>query len=51
MHINKNDYIIRLEKNKLPFFKSIYSLKLIKLKILKIYIKTKLANSFIQTFK
>ena len=40
-----------LEKVKHLFFRSIYSLKLIKLKVLKIYIKINLANCFIWYFK
>lgn len=43
-HININNYAIKLEK-KIPFYDLIYFLNLIKLKILKIYIKTNLANS------
>ena len=50
-HIGINNYIIKLEKDKQLFFKFIYNLKPIELKILKIYIKTNLANSFIQLFK
>ena len=46
-----NDYTIKLEKNKQLFFRLIYSLKLVKLKILKTYIKINLANSFIQLFQ
>ena len=46
-----NDYIIKLEKNKKLLFELIYNLKLVKLKILKIYIKINLANNFIQLFK
>ena len=42
-----NEYIIKLEKSKQPPFKLIYSLKLIKLEILKTYIKINLANGFI----
>ena len=41
------DYAIELKKDKQLFFKLIYSLKLVKLKILKTYIKTNLANNFI----
>lgn len=38
-YININSYIIMLNKNKQLYFKTIYSLKLIKLKLLKYYIK------------
>lgn len=46
-----NDYIIKLEEDKQSFFNLIYSLKPIKLKMLKIYIKTNLANNFISFLK
>ena len=46
-----NNHIIELVKDKQPSFGSIYSLKPIELEILKIYIKTNLANSFIRLFK
>ena len=46
-----NDYIIKLEKSKQPFFRPIYSLRLVELEILKTYIKTNLTNSFIQFSK
>ena len=46
-----NKYIIELDENKQPLFGLIYSLKSIKLEILKIYIKTNLINSFIQPSK
>ena len=46
-----NNHFIKLEKNKQLFFKLIYSLRLIKLEIMKIYIKTNLVNDFIQFFK
>ena len=46
-HIRMNNYIIKLEEDKQSFFKLIYSLGLIKLKMLKIYIKINLANGFI----
>ena len=42
-----NDHIIELEKNKQLFFGSIYSLKLLELKILKTYIKIYLVNNLI----
>ena len=50
-YIKVNNYVIKLEKNKQPLFKSIYSLKSIELKIIKTYIKTNIANSFIQSSK
>lgn len=40
-----------LEKSKQPSYEPIYSLGLIKLKILKIYIEANLANNFIHLFK
>ena len=46
-----NNYIIKLKKDKQPLFRLIYSLKLIKLKTLKTYIKINLVNNFIQFFK
>ena len=42
-----NEHAIELEENKQPPFGPIYSLRLIELEILKTYIKTNLANSFI----
>ena len=42
-----NKHAIELEKGKQPLFGPIHSLKLVELEILKIYIKTNLANSFI----
>ena len=45
IEINKN--AIKLKKDKQLLFGLIYSLKLIKLKILKTYIKINLANGFI----
>ena len=50
-NIRINEYAIRLEEEKQLSFDLIYNLKLIKLKILKTYIKTNLANSFIWPFK
>ena len=47
--INKN--IIKLEKNKQPLLKLIYSLGIIELKIWKTYIITNLANDFIHLSK
>ena len=46
-----NNYVIELEKNKQLSFRLIYSLGLVELKILKMYIETNLANNFIQLFK
>ena len=46
-----NKHVIELKKNKQLFFESIYSLESVKLEILKIYIKTNLANGFIQLSK
>ena len=40
-------HAIKLEKNKQPLYRLIYNLGLIKLKTLKIYIKTNLINGFI----
>ena len=42
-----NEYAIKLEKGKQPLFKLIYSLELVELEMVKIYIKTNLANGFI----
>ena len=50
-NIRINDYTINLEENKQLPFGSIYSLGLIEFETLKTYIKTNLANSFIQSFK
>ena len=50
-YIKMNDHIIKLEKSKQLFFNPIYSLELVKLEILKTYIKTNLANGFIWPFK
>ena len=41
------NYIIKLEKNKQLLFGSIYNLEVVKLEILKTYIKINLINSFI----
>lgn len=50
-HSDINEYVINLDTNKKPLYRSIYSVSLIKLKILKISIKTNIANSFICSFK
>ena len=42
-----NEQTIELQEDKQPFYESIYSLGLVKLKIFKIYIKTNLANDII----
>ena len=42
-----NKYTIKLEENKQPSFRPIYSLKLVELETLKTYIKTNLTNKFI----
>ena len=49
-HSNNNN-IFKLKKGKQQLYGLIYSSKLIKLKILKIYIKINLANSFISYAK
>ena len=46
-----NEYIIKLEEGKQPFFGLIYSLGLVELETLKTYIEINLANSFIHPFK
>ena len=50
-YIKINDHAIILEKSKQPPFKSIYNLKLVELKTLKMYIRTNLVNNFIWPFK
>lgn len=50
-HTSINNYIIKLKESKSPFYSLIYSLGLIKLKLLKTYIKIILANGFIKSFK
>ena len=50
-HIQINDYMIELEKSKQLFFEFIYTLRQVKLKTLKTYIKINLTNSLIQFFK
>ena len=42
-----SDHAIKLEKDKLPPFESIYSLKPVELETLKTYIKINFVNSFI----
>ena len=46
-----NEHAIKLEENKQLPFRPIYSLGLVELETLKTYIKTNLANGFIQSFK
>ena len=46
-----NEYAIELKENKQPLFGPIYNLGLIELEMLKIYIKTNLANGFIRLSK
>ena len=50
-YIKINDYVIELINQWQLFYRSIYSLKPIKLETLKTYIKTNLANNFIRLFK
>lgn len=45
--IKLNQYTIQPQNNKQSFYRPIHSLRLIKLEILKTYIKTNLVNSFI----
>ena len=46
-----NEHTIELKEGKQPLFRSIYSLELVELETLKTYIKTNLANNFIQPSK
>ena len=46
-----NKYAIKLEKDKQPAYEPIYSLRPVKLKTFKTYIKTDLANGFIWASK
>ena len=50
-HIGINDYAIKLVDDWQPPYGPIYSLRQIKLEILKTYIKTNLANGFIRSSK
>ena len=50
-NIRINEHTIELEESKQPLFRLIYSLELIELETLKTYIKTNLANGFIQPSK
>ena len=47
-HTRMNDHTIKLEKGKQPPFGPIYSLGSVKLKTLKTYLETNLANGFIR---
>ena len=46
-----NYYAIKLQENQQPSYKLVYSLALVKLEMLKTFIKTNLSNSFIQPSK
>ena len=46
-----NEHAIELEKGKKPPYKPIYSLRPVEFKTLKTYMKTNLANGFIQALK
>lgn len=48
---NFNKHVIKFKSNKQPFYKPIYSVRLIKFKTLKVYIKIYLKPGFIQLFK
>lgn len=50
-YLEINKHIIDLEPDKQPYYRLIYSLGLVKLKIFNIYIKANLINNFIQSFK
>ena len=50
-NIGINEYAIKLKEGKQSLFSPIYSLELVELETLKIYIKTNLVNSFIKPFK
>ena len=49
--IKANEHAIKLEKDKQPSYGPIYSLRPVKLKTFKTYIKTNLINGFIRTSK
>ena len=49
-HTIINNHFIDLINNKQPYYIPIYSLKLVKFKMLKTYIETNLANGFIRSF-
>lgn len=46
-----NNFTIQMINGKQPFYDPIYSLELVEMETLKIYIKTNLANDFIKPFK
>ena len=50
-HTRINDYAIKLVDGQQPSYRPIYSLRLVKLKTLKTYIETNLANGFIKPSK
>lgn len=50
-YISINNWSINLLNNSYFFYNLIYTLELVKLKILKAYIKANLASSFIRLFK
>ena len=50
-HTKIDEHAIKLEDGKQPLYRLIYSLGLVKLETLKTYIKTNLANGFIQPSK
>lgn len=50
-YTNINNHIIDLIDNKQPLYELFYNLESVKLKILKMYIKTNLVNYFISSFK
>lgn len=49
--LGANKYAIQLEKSEQQFYKSIFSLELVELKIFKNYIEINLLNNFIKTSK
>lgn len=49
-NIGINKHVIKLLKDKQPFYPPIYALSPVELKILKTYIKTNLKTGFIQPF-
>lgn len=50
-HIGINNYTIKLLNGKYPSYRPIYNLRPIESEIVKTYMKTNLANSFIRFFK
>ena len=50
-NIRIKEHIIKLEEDKQPRFRPIYSLRLVELETLKAYIKTNLVNGFIRPSK